>query len=79
MGNWFDTAFILERVDVEKAILSLNDMEKAVIILFYDKDMTHPEIAECLNCPLGTVKTLIANSKKKIKEQLQLCGYEEKI
>jgi RNA polymerase sigma factor (sigma-70 family) len=75
----FDLNPILEKIDIEKAILSLSDIEKTVVILFYDKDMTHSEIAECLNCPLGTIKTLIAKSKKKIKKQLTLYGYKEKI
>ena len=45
--------------------------ERAAIVLFYRHGMTHPEIAETLAMPLGTVKTLIRRGRLRLQNALQ--------
>jgi RNA polymerase sigma-70 factor (ECF subfamily) len=41
--------------------------ERAAIALHYQHGMSHPEIAEALNIPLGTVKTLIRRGRQALQ------------
>ena len=42
--------------------------ERAVILLHYRHELTHPEIAETLDLPLGTVKSLIRRARLKLQD-----------
>ena len=42
--------------------------ERAAIVLHYRHELTHPEIAETLELPLGTVKSLIRRARLKLQE-----------
>ena len=46
----------------------LRPEERAVVVLHYRHGLTHPEIAETLDLPLGTVKTLIRRARAKLQE-----------
>ncbi len=61
---------ILLKIDIEKAMIILNKKERAALSLCFWKNMTHPEAAGVLDCPVGTVKTLIAQGKKKLRKKL---------
>ena len=43
--------------------------ERAAIVLHYRHELTHPEIAETLELPLGTVKSLIRRARLKLQEE----------
>lgn len=66
-----------EKVDMERnidlynAIDKLQDKYKTVIILKYLKDMTLPEIAEVMQCPLGTIKTYLHRALLKLKLEVE--------
>jgi RNA polymerase sigma-70 factor, ECF subfamily len=45
----------------------LRPEERAVIVLHYRHELTHPEIAETLELPLGTVKSLIRRARLKLR------------
>ncbi len=60
----------VERIDLERALATLNDGERAAISACYYADLTHEEAAEALGIPLGTVKTLILRGKAKLRARL---------
>jgi RNA polymerase sigma factor (sigma-70 family) len=61
---------IHHRIDINDAMQYLTVSERMVVVLYYDKDMTHLQIAEILEMPLGTIKTHIARAKVKLKKIL---------
>lgn len=54
-------------VDVQKALNQLPHNERAAIILSEGYGLTHTEIAETMETPLGTVKSYIKRAKQNIK------------
>jgi len=69
-GDQDRSSTLLTRLDLQKAMRELNDNERAAIVLFYSKEMTHKEVADTMNAPLGTIKTLILRGKEKLKKKL---------
>jgi RNA polymerase sigma-70 factor (ECF subfamily) len=63
-----------ERMDLERAIATLPDGERAAIAACYYADLTHEEASEALGIPLGTVKTHILRAKARLRARL---GKEE--
>jgi RNA polymerase sigma factor (sigma-70 family) len=61
---------ILARIDVERAMEFLRPMERAALTLSCGHEMPHDEIAQTLDCPLGTVKTYINRARAKIMKKL---------
>lgn len=53
-------------MDVQKALNRLSHSERAAILLSEAYGLTHVEIAETMNAPLGTVKTYIKRAKKNL-------------
>ena len=47
-------------------MMRLEPAERAAIVLHYQHGMTHPEIAEALDLPLGTGKTLIRRGRQSL-------------
>lgn len=60
-----DTATSL---DVERALERLSVRQRAVFDLHYKKGMTHSEVAEALELPIGTVKSDLVRGHEKLKE-----------
>ena len=63
--------------DLNIAVDSLKEKYKTIVILKYFQDMTLAEIAEVLQCPLGTVKTNLYKALKELKinlEEVELNG-----
>lgn len=59
---------------VEQILNPLNEKQKAVIILREIEELSYEEIASIMDISLGTVKSMINRSKKKIKENLMESG-----
>jgi RNA polymerase sigma-70 factor (ECF subfamily) len=57
---------ITGKIDIERAMKTLSLNEKSVIIFYYSKGMTHEEVADVLEMPLGTVKTNLNRAKLKM-------------
>jgi len=55
---------------VKKAILSLPDACRAVLVLREYEEMSYHEIAEALDIPLGTVMSRLNYARKLLKERL---------
>src|SRR5436190_7510810 len=67
---------IVARVDLERAMATLSDGERAAIAACYYADLSHEEAAQALGIPVGTVKTHVLRGKAKLKARL--AGKEEK-
>lgn len=55
------------KMDMERALNSLNEDERTIIVLKYFEDKKFDEISEILEKPVGTVKTLLYRALKKLK------------
>ncbi|WP_434383444.1 RNA polymerase sigma factor [Melittangium boletus] len=62
---------LLERHDLERALVALKPRERAALVLTYANELTHEEAAHILDCPLGTLKTHVARAKEKLRRQLE--------
>jgi RNA polymerase sigma-70 factor (ECF subfamily) len=56
---------------IQKAILSLPDASRAVLVLREYEEMSYHEIAETLDIPLGTVMSRLNYARKLLKEKLE--------
>jgi RNA polymerase sigma-70 factor (ECF subfamily) len=72
-------AVIAERNELKnavwKAINSLKDDDREIILLRDFQDLSYKEIAATLNCPIGTVMSRLFNARKQLREKLE--GYLE--
>lgn len=66
-GANYSSSFNIEKIGVKQLIAKLNAEERKIIDLFYFKQFTQDEVAKVLNLPLGTVKTRIRKSIKKLR------------
>jgi RNA polymerase sigma factor (sigma-70 family) len=64
------TATVAAELDVERALERLSVRQRAVFDLHYKKGMTHSEIAEALELPLGTIKSDLVRGHEKLREWL---------
>lgn len=62
---------VVSRVDLDRAMATLSDGERAAIAACYYADLTHEEAAMALGIPVGTVKTHILRGKAKLKARLR--------
>jgi RNA polymerase sigma-70 factor (ECF subfamily) len=56
---------------VQKAVLSLPDASRAVLVLREYEGMSYHEIADALDIPVGTVMSRLNYARKALKEKLQ--------
>ena len=61
---------IASRIDLERAMATLSDGERAAITACYYADLSHEQAAAALGMPLGTVKTHVLRAKAKLKARL---------
>ena len=57
-------------MDLLDAIHQLPDVQRDVILFYYYSDKTFEEIADILQCPVGTVKSRLHQALKKLKGRL---------
>jgi RNA polymerase sigma-70 factor (ECF subfamily) len=58
-------------IDLKIAVDRLNGKLKTIVILKYFQDMTLVEIAKTLQCPLGTVKTMLHKALGELRLDLK--------
>lgn len=63
-----------EVFDLQQCIDYLSPDEKSVILLRFYEDLTIKEVANLLEIPLGTAKTILYRSLQKMRQQLQEGG-----
>jgi RNA polymerase sigma-70 factor, ECF subfamily len=61
---------VASRVDLERAMATLSDGERAAIGACYYADLSHEEAAQALGIPVGTVKTHVLRAKAKLRARL---------
>ncbi|WP_338029614.1 RNA polymerase sigma factor [Gracilibacillus alcaliphilus] len=61
-----------DKLTVQSAILQLPDEQRAVILLTYYHDMPQKDISEILDIPIGTVKSRLYTSLRKLKALLEV-------
>lgn len=65
-----------ERRCVRRAVLSLPEKYRIVILLFYMEELSIEEISAVQNIPKGTVKSRLHQARKLLKQQLEVLLYE---
>jgi RNA polymerase sigma-70 factor (ECF subfamily) len=60
-----------ENEELHDSIQKLDEKYKTVVILKYFHDLTHEQIAEILNCPVGTVKTRLHRALQTLRMDLK--------
>jgi RNA polymerase sigma-70 factor (ECF subfamily) len=58
--------------DLDKFLAVLTNDERAVMILSYACGLSHREIGDAADLPIGTVKSIIFRSKEKIRESFDI-------
>lgn len=71
MNNQHQEPLFENKLTVQAAIQQLPDKQRAVIILTYYHDLTQKDISEILEIPIGTVKSRLDASLKKLKVLLE--------
>ena len=62
-------------MDLYEALKVLREEEKTAVTLFYMEEFSHPQIADIMNRPVGTVKSYILRGKAKLHKHFKNSGY----
>jgi RNA polymerase sigma-70 factor (ECF subfamily) len=66
------------KMDLERAFARLGVSERAALTLHFAMGHSHDEVAQVMNAPLGTVKSLILRGREKLKALLGDWAPEER-
>jgi len=64
-------------MDIRRAVASLPRRQRTALILRYYVDMSVRDVAETMDCPEGTVKTLTSKSIDSLRQSLPLLELQE--
>lgn len=56
------------KIDLERCMAALSDIEKSIVLLFYVEDMPIKKVAEITGCPEGTVKSYLSRARVKMAD-----------
>ncbi len=59
------------RMDLDAALMTLAPVERLCVTLSHGAGLSHPEIADALNVPLGTVKSHVKRGLDKLRARLE--------
>lgn len=62
---------MVDREALERAFRKLPAEQRAALVLQYYRDLTLPQIAECLGVPLGTVRSRLHYAKRAMRAALE--------
>ena len=65
-----------EITDLDRFMAVLTEEERAVMILSYACGMSHREISDTADLPVGTVKSIIYRGKEKIRERFEINDHQ---
>ena len=71
VGSPVEVDALADRLLLAEAMAQLPDRSKRVIELAFFEELTHPEIAEILGLPSGTVKTYLHRARKELATMLK--------
>lgn len=60
---------------VAEALSTLPSEQRSVVVLTYYHGLSYPEIAEVLDCPVGTVKSRMFHARRKLAARLPELGF----
>ncbi len=55
---------------VDKHLMQLSQMERAVIVLYHQEERSYEQIAAALGLPIGTVRTHLHRGRRKLKKAI---------
>ncbi len=61
-----------QRVDLQRALLTLSPKQRDVVVLRYLVDLPEAEVAETLGCSVGTVKTHASRGLAALRKSLEV-------
>jgi len=64
-------SLVQENSRVHAALATLSDERRQLVSLSFLRDLTHPEIAELMGMPLGTVKSHLRRALAQLRAQLE--------
>lgn len=73
-----DADAVILKTDLATALGQLTPDLRAVVELTYFNGFLYTEIAEILECPVGTVKTRMMTARKRLRDLLQTGEFSEK-
>lgn len=59
-----------ELEELEELLSSLNELQRAVFLLFYREELPTPEIAEALSIPVTSVRAYLSLARKALRERM---------
>ena len=62
--------------DLDKLLAVLSEEERAVMVMSYACGLSHREISEATNQPVGTIKSVIPRGKEKIRKDFGIKDYQ---
>ena len=62
--------------DLEKLLAVLTDEERAIMVMSYACGLSHREIGDATNLPVGTVKSVIFRGKQKIRTSFDIKDHQ---
>jgi RNA polymerase sigma-70 factor (ECF subfamily) len=72
--EFIDQAYKLdayEKIEIQEAVNSLEDVFRVVVILFYFEDLSIKDIAQTLDIPEGTVKSRLSRARDRLSKMLK--------
>ncbi|MDR1417257.1 MAG: sigma-70 family RNA polymerase sigma factor [Prevotellaceae bacterium] len=63
-------------IDFARSMSILKGDEKSAMLLFYMEDFSVKKIAQVMDCPIGTVKSLLFRGKEKLSAYFKNSGYD---
>lgn len=75
-GGSTHTVESIELSDLDRFLAVLTEEERAVMILSYACGLSHREIGEAAELPIGTVKSIIFRGKEKIRDSFEIEGHQ---
>jgi len=72
VGGSTHTQESVELSDLDKFLAVLTEEERGVLILSYACGLSHREIGDAAELPVGTVKSIIFRSKERIRESFEI-------
>ncbi len=75
-GGSTHTVESVELSDLDRFLAVLTEEERAVMILSYACGLSHREIGDAAELPIGTVKSIIFRGKEKIRDSFEIEGHQ---
>ena len=65
--------------ELEVALRRLRDEYRQAFVLFHEQQLSYAEIAETLDCPVGTVKTWVRRARRELADHLRRRGVVQEL